>query len=301
MKLKQIERKTRKIFHKLHSEQAADKKVFARLVALLNPKYLHLPQNFFEGKICLDAGCGSNANATYSLLSHGAAKVCAFDLDESIFPVAQKILRPFKGKYELKVGSVLDIPYPDNMFDFVHCAGVLHHSRSVYKGLAELARVTKRGGVLYINVHGKGGIMRDFMGVLRVKYQSDRKFKGLIDSLRETDLIDMWEFIVSSMYEHGDTLGKKIPKSIVREMLNKDLVLTIKDRITAPLYTQSAEKELVTWLQQHGFSNIRRVSRYPRLLNIRRFLAPLYYHYDNVFARIFYGDGEPQLVATKHK
>src|SRR3989344_9515024 len=167
MKLQRIEKRTRSLFHKLHSQQAADKKVFDRLVALLSPEYLKLPKNFFEGKVCLDAGCGSNANATYSMLARGAQKVCAFDLDRSIFSVAPSMLKKFDGRYELKTGSVLDIPYPDESFDFVHCAGVLHHSTDVYKGLSELTRVTKEGGTLFINVHGKGGIMRDFMGVLR--------------------------------------------------------------------------------------------------------------------------------------
>lgn len=299
--MKRIEKRTRDLFHKLHSQQAADKKVFDRLVALLSPEYLKLPRDFFEGKVCLDAGCGSNANATYSMLSHGAQRVHAFDLDKSIFSVAPRMLKRFEGRYELKTGSVLDIPYPDEYFDFVHCAGVLHHSTNVYKGLAELARVTKRGGILFINVHGKGGIMRDFMGILREKYRKDKVFKRFIDTLSEQDLLDMWEFIVTSMAKHGDELGEKVPPAMIKELLNRDLVLTIKDRIAAPLYTQSTEKELRDWLRTHGFTKIERLSRYPRLQNIRRFLAPLYDDYENRYARLFFGEGEPQLKATKKK
>jgi len=301
MKLRRIEKKTRGLFHKLHTEQAADKKVFDRLVALLSPEYLRLPKDFFEGKVCLDAGCGSNANATYSMLSHGAQKVHAFDLDKSIFSVAPTMLKKFEGRYELKTGSVLNIPYPNESFDFVHCAGVLHHSTDVYTGLSELTRVTKKDGILFINVHGKGGIMRDFMGVLREKYHKDKIFRHFIDTLSEKDLLDMWHFIVTSMTEHGDALGKKIPASLVKELLNRDLVLTIKDRIAAPLYMQSTEKELRDWLRTHGFTKIERVSRYPRLQNIRRFLAPLYNNYENKYARLFFGEGEPQIKATKKK
>ena len=143
--------------------------------------------------------------------------------------------------------------------------------------------------------------MRDFMGVLRLKYQKDKLFRAVIDALDEKDLLGMWDFIVGSMAKHGDNMGKKIPASVMKELLNRDLVLTVKDRITAPLYTQSTEKELRSWLSTHGFSHIRRVSRYPRFRNVRRFLAPLYYHYDNPYARFFYGDGEPQIIAIKTK
>jgi ubiquinone/menaquinone biosynthesis C-methylase UbiE len=299
MRLKRVEGKTRRLFHGLHKQQAADDKTFKRLVGLLSPEYLRLPKNYFEGKVCLDAGCGSNANATFSMLTHGAEKVCAFDLDKSIFAVAPKKLSEFKGRYELKTGSVHRIPYEDDTFDLVHCSGVLHHSTDIYKGLAELARVTKPGGYMYIMVHGKGGIMRDFMGVLRTKYQSDKGFKRQIDTLSVDDLANMWEFIVSAMAAQGDTLGKQIPKPVIKELLNNDLVLTIQDRIAAPLYTQSSEKELKKWFTSHGFTNVRRVSRYPKLFNVRRFLAPLYYHYDNRFARFFYGDGDIQLIAKK--
>ena len=103
------------------------------------------------------------------------------------------------------------------------------------------------------------------------------------------------------MAEHGDALGKKVPPAMVKELLNRDLVLTIKDRIAAPLYTQSTEKELSDWLRKHGFTKIERVSRYPRLQNIRRFLAPLYSDYENKYARLFFGEGEPQIKATKKK
>ena len=299
MKLNKIEKNTRSVFHALHSEQAVDKKIFDRLVGLLSPAYLQVPKDFFKNKECLDAGCGSNANATFSMLSHGAKKVCAFDLDESILAVAPRMLRPYEGKYELKTGSVLDIPYADESFDFVHCAGVLHHSTDVYAGLSELARVTKRGGTLFINVHGKGGVMRDFMTTLRDKYAKDKQFKRFVDTFTEEDLVEMWDFIVSSMVAHQDTLGRQVPKALVKELFNRDLVLTIKDRIMAPLYTQSTEKELVDWLRKHGFTKIQRISRYPKLHNIRRFLAPLYYQYDNRFSRLLYGEGEPQIIAVK--
>ena len=63
MNINSFEKNTRAIFHELHKQQGDSKKILDRLKALLNPAYLKENDDFFKGKICLDAGCGSNANA----------------------------------------------------------------------------------------------------------------------------------------------------------------------------------------------------------------------------------------------
>lgn len=301
MKISKIEKRSRKIFDKLHIVQAGDKKIFHRLTALLSVDYLKVPKNFFAGKICLDAGCGSNANATYSMLKAGAKEVYAFDLDESIFNTAVKVLEEFDGKYKLSVGSVLKINFPDEFFDFTHCAGVLHHTTDSYKGLKELARVTKKGGVLYISVYGSGGLIRDVEIFFRDKYVRDPKFKRFIDNFNGDYLMEMWDWVVSSMLAHGDKWGRLIPRFLAKQMFDEDLVLTIKDRVTAPLYHQSTEKELTEWLRNNGFSKIERLKRYPKQNNIRKFLNPFYFDYGHKFSRLLYGEGQPQLKAVKVK
>ena len=106
----------------LHKSQGQDPAIFARLTSLLTTEYLRVKEDWFVGKICLDAGCGSNGNATYSMLQMGAEKVHAFDLDpgteDTILQSVPPYLREFEGRYELRLGNVLDIAYPDDFFDF---------------------------------------------------------------------------------------------------------------------------------------------------------------------------------------
>gem|GEM_PF-1070010 len=294
-----LEKRTRKLFHELHVVQGDDPRIYQRLRKLLSPAYLNVARNYFCGKVCLDAGCGSNANATYSMLAHGARKVFAFDLDETILKSAPKYLRLFKGRYELSTGTVLDLHYRDDFFDFVHCAGVLHHARDVYQGLAELARVTKPGGLLVFSVYGKGGVAREITSLLRDKYDKDKEFQYVIDNLTERQLQDGVTWILDEMAGQGDSWGKKIPRGLIRRLFDKDLVLTIKDRIKAPIYHEDSEEELVAALKGHGFRKIERLTRYPRYQNLRRFLSPLYYRYDHPLARLFYGSGFVQLKAVK--
>lgn len=61
------------------------------MTSLLNTEYLKLDKNYFHGKICLDAGCGSMGNATHSMLRMGAKKVYAMDLEDNFLILSQKI------------------------------------------------------------------------------------------------------------------------------------------------------------------------------------------------------------------
>jgi SAM-dependent methyltransferase len=56
---------------------------------------------------------------------------------------------------ELKQGSALAIPYPDNAFDKVFSHGVLHHIPDIRLAEGEIARVLKPGGELIMMVYAK--------------------------------------------------------------------------------------------------------------------------------------------------
>ena len=294
-----VEKATRALYHELHQAQGETPAIWDRLTALLTTDYLKVDEDWFVGKICLDAGCGSNANASYSMLKAGAERVHAFDLDESIFASVPGYLQGFEGRYELSVDNVFNLRYQDNFFDFTHCAGVLHSTGDVFGGLRELTRVTKEGGTLYVMLYGSGGLVREVESLLRDKYSRDPEFRAFVSDLNEQHFVEFYEWVTSEMETHGDLLGKMIPTSLLLEMFDKDLVLTIKDRIMTPLYLETSEEDVVNWLRANGFVSINRLTRYPRYKNIRRFLSPLYSSYDHKFARILYGSGAIQLTARK--
>jgi SAM-dependent methyltransferase len=85
---------------------------------------------YFNGKV-MNAGCG-NRNIDEILKSFGAAEVVNYDI-ESTIPGAV-------------IGSLVDIPIPDDTFDSIICNAVLEHVPAIDSVMSELARVLKPGG-----------------------------------------------------------------------------------------------------------------------------------------------------------
>lgn len=119
-----------------------------------------------QGKTCLDVGFGSG-RALLSMLNAGAAHVSGIDISETNFNTATENLKGVSDKISLQVGSALDLPYDDNSFDVVHSYGVLHHTRDPYLGFQECTRVLKPGGIFFIHLYNKGGLMNNLLYTAR--------------------------------------------------------------------------------------------------------------------------------------
>lgn len=52
-------------------------------------------------------------------------------------------------------GDAMDLKLDDHVSNFTICTGVLHHLSNPAKGFAELVRITKPGGYIYLNVYNK--------------------------------------------------------------------------------------------------------------------------------------------------
>ena len=102
------------------------------------------------GARLLEIGCGRGVGATFVSEKFQPEIVHAMDLDFEMIKKARKRLtkhqRTFTYTY---VGDVLHLPYKDTTFDAVFGFGVLHHVPDWRGGLAEIARVLKKGGCYF--------------------------------------------------------------------------------------------------------------------------------------------------------
>jgi len=119
---------------------------------------------WFAGKSCLDAGTGSGRYAV-AMAMHGAT-VVGCDISDAGLETARARAAAVPG-LTFRKGSVLALPFADRSFDFVCCAGVLHHTPSIETGLAEIARVLKPGGRVFLLLYGFGGLRWRLIQALR--------------------------------------------------------------------------------------------------------------------------------------
>jgi ubiquinone/menaquinone biosynthesis C-methylase UbiE/uncharacterized membrane protein YbhN (UPF0104 family) len=120
-------------------------------------------ERFTVGRQGLDVGCGQGAYVA-------RMRQLGFDvrgIDSSAGQVglaARNVGQPDL----VATGSVLDIPAPDETFDFVYIINVLHHLSSVdeqRRAMSELLRVIKPGGLLMVHeINTRNLLFRFYMG-----------------------------------------------------------------------------------------------------------------------------------------
>jgi SAM-dependent methyltransferase len=109
----------------------------------------------------LEIGCGSGAFAKY--LSNQGADLTAADFSPRAVELATKLLA---GRAQTVVADVQSLPFPDESFDLVVSLETLEHVPDPDRGLAELVRVTRRGGRLIVttpNYLGLVGLYRVYL------------------------------------------------------------------------------------------------------------------------------------------
>jgi SAM-dependent methyltransferase len=118
------------------------------------------------GQRVLDVGCGTGALTGELVARLGTAAVAAVDPSES-FVAATRARHP---GIDVRRASAERLPFPDDAFDAALAQLVVHFMGDPVAGLAEMGRVTRRGGVVAACVwdHGGGqGPLRDFWDAAR--------------------------------------------------------------------------------------------------------------------------------------
>jgi SAM-dependent methyltransferase len=112
------------------------------------PLLRHFLKNIGSKSKLFDIGCGVGFWAkTY--LTFGIPKENIELLD--LAPDNASALK--EQGFNATQGSVLSLPFADNIADYVICNGVIHHTNNSKLAFQELVRITKPGGKIYLNVY----------------------------------------------------------------------------------------------------------------------------------------------------
>ena len=115
--------------------------------ALIDELEFDLIEPYVRGKHALEIGCGTG------LILQRTADIAERAVGIDISPGMLSLARD-RG-LEVAVADVTHLPFDDNTFDVVYSMKVLAHVQEIDRAIAEMTRVTKRGGVLILEFYNK--------------------------------------------------------------------------------------------------------------------------------------------------
>jgi SAM-dependent methyltransferase len=98
------------------------------------------------GQAWVDVGAGNGAFTELILAKSAPASVCAIDPSNAQIETARQKLPA--SQVELSIGDAMALPYEPNRFDVAVMALVLFFVPDPHKGVSEMLRVTKPGGIV---------------------------------------------------------------------------------------------------------------------------------------------------------
>ncbi len=113
--------------------------------ALIDDLEISIVERFGRNSDVLECGCGTGL--LLDKIASFARKAEGIDLSPRMLDAARR-----RG-LSVREGSVTSLPYADESFDVVYSFKVLAHVPEIGRALAEMARVTRRGGVVLAELY----------------------------------------------------------------------------------------------------------------------------------------------------
>lgn len=198
----------------------------------------------------LDAGCGAG-RLTVNLAAFGG-HVVGLDVAPTVEWVADRGVH-LRNLHVLQ-GSLLDIPLVDDSFDIVWSMGVIHHTGDTPRAFANLARVVRPGGRLYVWVYSSRELslykmIRDTMRVAH-KLPKDVLFYLCYVMAPPLKLYHLGKFGLRRLRRRPTTPRER------REAQIRTIAFELHDDLAPPHQTRHTPEEVSEWFRGAGFTNL---------------------------------------------
>jgi ubiquinone/menaquinone biosynthesis C-methylase UbiE len=133
----------------------------------------------------LDAGCGRGE--TVLACAKAGARVAGIDYAAAAVELTREMLADVQPDAEIVVGSVTELPWPDDTFDRVQFSDVIEHldPQQTVPALREFRRVLRPGG--YVLVHTAPNLL-----FMKYGWPATRPFVRLAGHREVADRVDRW-------------------------------------------------------------------------------------------------------------
>ena len=127
-------------------------------------------EEMFQGKTVLDVGCGAGGKTMY-YASLGVEKIVGMDIVAHFKEESEALARElgYADKFEFVAADAANTGFPDASFDTVIMNDAMEHVARPDLVLAEVGRILKPGGRLYVNFppinHPFGAHLSDLIGI----------------------------------------------------------------------------------------------------------------------------------------
>lgn len=105
--------------------------------------------NVADGRV-LDVGCGTGQFASRVLAHYPNTQVWGLDLCPGMLGQARQRVHAADGRFHLVQGDSEHLPFADDSFDAITCSHSFHHYPDQGRVVAEMHRVLRPGGRLFI-------------------------------------------------------------------------------------------------------------------------------------------------------
>jgi SAM-dependent methyltransferase len=221
-----------------------------------------MTENFFKGKIVLDAGCGMGRFLKLGA-EFGSREIIGMDLSTSV-EAAYRNTRHISNAHVVQ-GDILTPPFKKN-FDYIFSIGVLQFLSNPQKGFQELIKLLKRGGQISIWVYSK----ENNEGVIRIlspirKHITSRISKPLLYFI--SHILGIVQFpILKIIYKPANEwgglkkIGSKLPKNEYlyynSQLSYREIVSVIFDQLAPQLVVYLSKDEIIEWFEMEGLTSI---------------------------------------------
>lgn len=238
-------------FHQVWQEKAGEEQ-FYRWVQPLRPEDL-------QGKIILDAGCGTGRHVRYSALH--AKTVIGIDLSFAT-RVAERLSHELPNAHVVQA-DIYRLPFHLETFDRIFSLGVLHHlpdPKGAYLGLLPYA---KKGGSMTAWLYGRENNWFAAVGLEGVRSLITRRLP--LPWLRALSLIPaillrlIIQFIYVPLNAVAPSAAAKLPYNtffmLFYRLSFRNLWIMVFDQLDAPIANYYRREVMEDWLRSSGLTS----------------------------------------------